>query len=202
MHPDTDEPTDTHQRLIQAAAELFSTLGYARATTRKIAAEAGVSEVTLFRHFGSKKSLFAAVLEEYADTPDMRAALGSQFSGSYQQDMLTLGRHFMRVLIERREAMRMMLCEAGHFEEVSEVLGQVPRGLRDGLAAYLRRQIAAGHVRDIDPEVMAQAFFGMFFSYNIAQAIFSESMALDTSVDELAQQFVDIFVNGTARREN
>jgi AcrR family transcriptional regulator len=187
----------TRERLIQAAAELFATLGYARTTTRKIAAEAGVSEVTLFRHFGSKKNLFAAVLEGYAGTPDMRATLGAQFTGDYHQDMLTLGRHFMHVLIERREAMRMMLCEAGHFEEVSEVLGQVPRGLRDGLAGYLRRQIAAGNVQDMDPEVMAQAFFGMFFSYNVAQTIFGESMALETTIDNLIQQFVDIFVNGT-----
>ncbi len=199
MPSNLSEPTDTRQRLIQAASELFSTLGYVRTTTRKIAAEAGVSEVTLFRHFGSKKNLFAAVLEEYAGTPDMRTALGAQFTGDYYEDMLTLGRHFMHVLIERREAMHMMLCEAGHFEEVREVLGQVPRGLRDGLAGYLRRQIAAGQVQDMDPEVMAQAFFGMFFSYNIAQAIFAESMALETTIDNLIQQFVDIFVNGTIR---
>ena len=115
MPPNSIEPT--RERLIQAAAELFATLGYARTTTLKIAAEAGVSEVTLFRHFGSKKNLFATVLEEYADTQDMRADLGSQFTGDYHQDMLTLGRHFMHALIERREAMRMMLCEAGHFEE-------------------------------------------------------------------------------------
>jgi hypothetical protein len=137
------------------------------------------------------------VLEQYAETPDMRAALGSQFSGDYHQDMLTLGRHFMRVLIERREAMRMMLCEAGHFDEVSDVLGQVPRGLRDGLAAYLRQQIGAGHVKEMNPEVMAQAFFGMFFSYNIAQAIFAGSMSIETTTDELVEQFVAIFVNGT-----
>lgn len=197
MSPKRVGSSDTRQRLIQAASELFATLGYARTTTRVIAADAGVSEVTLFRHFGSKKNLFAAVLEEYTDTADMRAALGSQFTGDYHQDMLTLGRHFMRVLIERREAMRMMLCEAGHFEEVSEVLVQMPRGLRDGLATYLRRQIAAGHVQNMDPEVMAQAFFGMFFSYNVAQTIFAESMTLETTIDDLIQQFVNIFVNGT-----
>ncbi len=202
MPQDAEKATDTRNRLIRAAAELFSTLGYARATTRKIAAEAGVSEVTLFRHFGSKKNLFAAVLEEYANTPDMRVALGSQFSGDYHDDMLTLGRHFMRMLIERREAMRMMLCEAGHFEEVSEVLGQMPRGLRDGLATYLRHQIAAGHVRDMDPEVMAQAFFGMFFSYNVAQTIFAGSLSLEPTIDDLVQQFVAIFVSGTVRRES
>ena len=190
---------ETKERILQAAGQVFGQAGYEKATTRAIADAAGVNEVTLFRHFGSKKNLFAAVLGEYAGTPDMRASLGAQFTGDYPQDMLTLGRHFMHVLIERREAMRMMLCEAGHFEEVSEVLGQVPRGLRDGLAGYLRRQIAAGHVQDMNPEVMAQAFFGMFFSYNIAQAIFAESMALETSIDDLIQQFVDIFVNGTMR---
>ena len=42
----------------------------------------------------------------------------------------------------------------------------------------------------MNPEVMAQAFFGMFFSYNIAQAIFAGNMALETTIDELVEQFV------------
>ncbi len=46
---------DTRERILQAAAELFAEKGYARATTRSIAEAAKVNEVTIFRHFGSKK---------------------------------------------------------------------------------------------------------------------------------------------------
>lgn len=51
-------PTDlTHQRLIRAALELFSTRGYHDTTTAQIAKKAGVAEGTIYRHFPSKQQL-------------------------------------------------------------------------------------------------------------------------------------------------
>ncbi|HET7025277.1 MAG TPA: helix-turn-helix domain-containing protein [Gemmatimonadales bacterium] len=48
---------DVKERLLQAAARLYAEAGYRGATTRRIAMEAGVNELTLFRHFGSKAEL-------------------------------------------------------------------------------------------------------------------------------------------------
>src|SRR3977135_2600914 len=44
-------------QLLEAAARLYAEAGYRGATTRRIAVQAGVNEVTLFRHFGSKDAL-------------------------------------------------------------------------------------------------------------------------------------------------
>jgi len=44
--------------LVEAARSLFAAKGFAGATTRDIALEAGVSEALLFRHFGTKAQLF------------------------------------------------------------------------------------------------------------------------------------------------
>jgi len=49
-------------RILEAAARVYSKHGFRGATTRLIAAEAGVNEVTLFRTFGSKGALLEAVL--------------------------------------------------------------------------------------------------------------------------------------------
>ena len=51
-------------RILEAARDVFATHGSVGATTRRIAEAAGVNEVTLFRHFGSKEAL----LEEAART--------------------------------------------------------------------------------------------------------------------------------------
>ena len=48
---------DARGRLLDAAIRVYAQHGYQGATTRAIAAEAGVNEVTLFRIFGSKESL-------------------------------------------------------------------------------------------------------------------------------------------------
>jgi AcrR family transcriptional regulator len=47
----------TREALLQAALELFSEQGYDATTTAAIARRAGVSEMTLFRHFATKDAL-------------------------------------------------------------------------------------------------------------------------------------------------
>lgn len=53
-------------RALAAAHELFTAQGYHATTTKEICAKAGISEPSLFRHFGSKAELFeATVLEPF-----------------------------------------------------------------------------------------------------------------------------------------
>ena len=59
---ETSGENKTRQRILEAAAESFQSLGYARTTTQALAKKAGVAEVTLFRHFGDKQKLFKPLL--------------------------------------------------------------------------------------------------------------------------------------------
>ncbi len=43
---------DTRQRILKTAEELFSMNGYDGVPTKHISKEAGVTEMTLFNHFG------------------------------------------------------------------------------------------------------------------------------------------------------
>jgi AcrR family transcriptional regulator len=188
---------DTKAQIIAAAAQQFVDLGYKRATTRKIAQAADVTEVTLFRHFGSKQNLFTAVLNQYALQPDSGGMFEMVLGEDYRQDMLQMGQYTMRIMQERRDAMRMMLCEAAHFPELQEVLGQAPRQMRDMIANYLQQRIDAGDIVPRDPNVMAQGFLGFFFSYTMAFGFLDQAMVLEPSLDEMVVEFVDLFVQGT-----
>lgn len=61
-------PRDTQSRLVQASQELFSELGFNGVTTKAIAERAGVTEMTLFRYFPTKRDLY-----ETAFYPALRA---------------------------------------------------------------------------------------------------------------------------------
>ena len=52
----------SRERILEAAGRVYAKHGFRGATTRLIANEAGVNEVTLFRTFGSKSALLEAVL--------------------------------------------------------------------------------------------------------------------------------------------
>src|ERR1700679_3578661 len=55
---------DTRDRILDAAAHVMRTRGFARTTTKEIARAAGFSEATLYKHFQDKTDLFLAVLKE------------------------------------------------------------------------------------------------------------------------------------------
>jgi len=70
-------PMDIRDRILDAAKKVYAQHGFRGATTRLIAIEAGVNEVTLFRTFGSKAALFEALMQEHSaaspipDLPDL-----------------------------------------------------------------------------------------------------------------------------------
>jgi AcrR family transcriptional regulator len=196
--PFDSQPSDTKGRIMVAASQVFTELGYARATTRQIAAAAGVTEVTLFRHFGSKENLFTSILEAFG-APQINREIEKRLSGDYRQDLLMIGDLYLRVMLERADLIRLMLCEAAHFPEARHLVAENPRRLRQTLASYFERQMAAGVIGKTHPQALAQAFIGMFFAYATTEAILHEGSSLKLALGELVELFVGVFVEGTAR---
>ncbi len=58
------DDTDTRQRILDVARDLFIAGGLTGLSMRKVAAEVGVSATAIYRHFDSKEALVVAVIEE------------------------------------------------------------------------------------------------------------------------------------------
>jgi len=58
---------DRREQLLETAARCFAAYGYRGTTTAKIAAEAGISEPIIYRHFKNKHDLFIALIEKVGD---------------------------------------------------------------------------------------------------------------------------------------
>jgi AcrR family transcriptional regulator len=191
---------ETKQRIVQAAAQVFSEHGYTGATTRAIAAAAGVNEVTLFRHFGNKQGLFQAVIGRFSALPGL-AALEGQLTGDYRQDLTIIGQHFLAMMHRNRRSILMAMLEVQRQPEIREIVAQPPTRQRQMLGQYLRGQIARGVVRHLpDPELAAQMFFGMLFEYSVNQLL-ADPAAPQPADEDMIVQMVDIFVRGTINME-
>src|SRR5215475_7892929 len=66
----------TRERLLRAAIGIVAREGMAAATTAAIAAEAGVAEGTLYRHFESKDDLLIAAYRQMKTDVFVNAAAG------------------------------------------------------------------------------------------------------------------------------
>lgn len=152
-------PADERRRaIVQAALRVFSSGSYAGATTADIAREAGVTEPVLYRHFASKRDLWAACLD--AAWEEFREALDSAI-----ESMLALppGAELPLPPSVARWKKALMpnlwmqgITESGEDREIKKLVARHLRVVHDHCAARLREGQAAGLVpADRNPDAEA-----------------------------------------------
>ena len=137
-------------RILDAAQELFASAGYAGATTREIAARAGIGKRMLFYYFPSKDAVYRAVLVR---TITGMVAVHEQFRGLPGPVGLANAIEGMTQLAAANlPALRVWLREimdgGRHLEELA---AEYLRPLFEKSSQEVARNMAAGRFRTGDP---------------------------------------------------
>lgn len=196
--------SDTADRILDAAGELFATHGYASTTTRAIAERAGVNEVTLFRRFGNKLGVLEALGARLRQRQAGHAASASPDSESVRETLLRLARMEIEGAIEGGALAIRLAFDAQSIPEIAGLLGEgIPDNLK-GLAEYLAEHQATGELRDdIAPRVMAELFFALTSSYVLSRMMLGVApLPEDVATDETIEQLFDVFWLGAAGKES
>jgi AcrR family transcriptional regulator len=188
---------DTRQRMITAALRLFGQVGYTQASTRLIAETAGVNEVTLFRHFGSKKNLLMACTESF-NAGGFAATFEAGLSGDYPSDIAYMARLQLQNTAENLDMLRLMLSDTRNVPELKEAMHRGGSGNIALVAAYFQRQIEAGVVRPgLPAEALAWAFDSLFSTPVIFANLLNDSGSPILPDEKTLEALVDLFVCGT-----
>ncbi len=159
----------TKERILKAAYSCFSRRGYLGTTTREVAHLAGVSEVTLFRLFGSKKELFREVLINFSVIPDLRSI--SPPNGSGCEVLIDIGLKIYSSLREKKEFLKILLSEVtGLTGEAEEVYVSFVETLETLLLSVFSSVLALpqGELK-LKVKVFGAALFGFFTSEEVFQ---------------------------------
>ncbi len=191
---------DTRERIIETGLRLFSRKGYLGATTREIAKEAGVAEVTLFRHFPSKETLFVEVINTYSFLPELRDLLPNLSSLPYEDALTVIAKRFIETLTLRKDMIRIMHSEMHRYpEKMYKIYHAFSDELFKTLASYFEELQKKGVLRFFHTQFGARAFLGMIFSYFNAQEFLMRKKSSPVDSDEVVRTFVTIFVKGTVK---
>jgi TetR/AcrR family transcriptional repressor of mexJK operon len=166
--PQRGRPRDPERcrRILEAARRHFNEHGLERASVDAIAAEAGVSKMTVYSNFGSKEKLFQAVVHEKTAT----TVTGAEGAGSLDPEqpekaLLAIGARFLALTRgdDALGTLRSVYGVAGAQPEVCrEFYKDGPERFNSELAAYLRRAHSAGTLRVRNPLQAADLFLSMF----------------------------------------
>jgi AcrR family transcriptional regulator len=180
-------------QLLDAAARLYAEAGYRGATTRRIAMQAGVNEITLFRHFGSKDALMREAITRAGATPAGQAL--PEAPRDPQRELRDWARGHIAQLRERRSLIRTCMGEIEEHPEIFSAQNSPPALAAAALSRYLRRLREAGMAKAPFDETAASAM--------LIGTLFADAMGRDimpglyrNEPDEAVEQYLQLFLRG------
>jgi len=194
--------SNTKEKLLKATLKLISEKGYLGATTREIAQEAGVTELTLFRHFGSKERLFEELLKGHTFLPMLKELLPELEGLSFEDALTLIATRFLLSLKERKSMVKIMYSEVTSYPvKIREVYNKFIDEMRMTLARYFESLQDRGVLRkDMSPEMAARVFLWILVSYFRSEEIMRPAGMKKKAMEKDVQQIVDIFMHGSLLR--
>lgn len=166
---------ERRRQLLEVAARVFAQRGYRGATTAELAAEAGVTEPILYRHFESKLDLFVTLIDE----------VGNEVIATWQRTLEPLDdpRDRLQTLLEGNPAThargkgvyRVIFQAMTELNGEGEIADAIHSHL-SGLHAFLRGEVLAlqeaGVVRsDEPPSALAALLINVAIGYGMVSPI-------------------------------
>jgi AcrR family transcriptional regulator len=192
------------ERLLTAAARVFSRSGLAGATTREIAREAGVNEVTLFRHFHTKEGLIAAVVgQNFGPQVKLEPTAVPPTTANLRTDLNAFGRCYEKILNENLPLVRTLIGEVQHEQHAShekQVFRAIFLPLKEALFARVETARKAGQLLGrMRSDVLADLFFATIFTGVLRRS--SMNVKMEYSAHQYLESAVDLFLHGACVSE-
>lgn len=185
----------TSEKIIKATLVVLQEYGFDKATTKKIAAEAGVNELTIFRKFKNKKNLIEATKKyhlqilinklneifDFTEDENIEEFLRISFFG-----ILTLEDDDFSIL---KVAMEEVRNEDDDESLISEITDLILNKLED----FFKLQIEKGLIKDINTKSISVMCYSSLFQSVILWKIYNKSLGFETNnyIDDLLNIFLE-----------
>lgn len=161
------ERNDTSIEILTAARDLFSQKGYNAVTTKEIAKQAGVNEVTIFRKFQSKQKLFEAVFETFNYNPNININI-IDFKDEPERFFLVLGNSLYNLFHSNLSLIKIELRNQAMLDGSILPLHKFSNKIKNLIIDYLRsNQIMNENEIELFSINFIAAIFGLFININI-----------------------------------
>jgi AcrR family transcriptional regulator len=162
-----EPPPTVRSRILDTALELVGRHGLAELSMDELAAVAGVSRATLYRLFAGKEALFAALVRSFSPFEPIAAVLDAA-GDRPPAEVIPAVAHAMAAAMEGHTGLLLQLLfelarnRQPHSNSGHGTSGDAIQAMRTLplVSGYLADQMAAGHLRRMDPDLAFQALAG------------------------------------------
>ncbi|EJW19271.1 TetR/AcrR family transcriptional regulator [Paenibacillus alvei] len=187
---------DSKSRLMLAAIDLMAEKGYKGVSTKEIASAAGVSEMTLFRNFGSKLNLLENAVDRYHYSVEMTRIFNETVTWDLGKDLLGISQMYHEIM-DRNRKLFLIVLRDDELIEIREKAQKHPRKLLELLTQYFTDMQSRNRMIQIDAETQAITFMWMNYGAFMTQ-LFGATTITKVSYQAFIESSIELFVRGVS----
>lgn len=190
------EIDSTSEKIIAATLRVLQKEGFEKATTKKISAEAGVNEVTIFRKFENKKNLVETTKNYYLQLlMDTVEDIFDYDEDEEIEEYLKISFYgILNLSDEDFSILRIAMGEVSTIPDKKHLISQITDVILDKLEEYFKSQKDKGVIRDIDTRSLAVMCFSVIFQSVILWKVYDKDMTFESN--HYADDILDILFDG------
>jgi AcrR family transcriptional regulator len=190
---------DRKKQILEVATELFAKHGFDGVTTRRVADAAGITEAMVFRHFSTKDDLYWEVLSAKTASDELKKSLEGRLKSDVEplEVFTAIALYVLNRNLKDPAKSRLLLFSALENHRLSQRFFKTYMSeWYELLADYIRRQMADGRFRKVDPLLAARGFVGMVFHHYLVQELFGGGKYQSYDIDEVARTMAELWLTG------
>ena len=190
------ERENTEEKIITATFNIIQKEGVQKATTKKIAAEAGVNEVTIFRKFENKKNLIEATKDYYMTK--LLSKLEETFDFDEEDSIEEyLKRSFHGIMDFSEEdfsIIRVAMQEINGESDKKLLISRITDTIINKMEEFFKLQLEKGEIKNVNSKAISVMCFSIIFQSTILWQIYGNTVEIETYY--FADDYLDIIFNG------
>jgi len=199
--PSLREAELLHDRILDAATELFAKHGYGETSIEAIAGHAGIGKLTLYRRFGDKDALFQAVAVRMSEQRRAEMAKIGEGEGSLSDVLTAVGRRLLDIVLSPESIAfhRIVFADAVRLPELCALMYQeIPPDAPTPIRAIFHRFADGGALRVDDVGLLDQQFIQAIVGQSLLQTLLGRPAMSECEREEHVRKAVDLFLYGAA----
>ena len=190
------EKENTEEKIITATFNIVQREGVQKATTKKIAAEAGVNEVTIFRKFENKKNLIEATKDYYMTK--LLSRLEETFDYDEDESIEDYLKHCFHGILDFSQEdisiIRVAMQEITGETDKKLLISHITDTIINKMGEFFKLQLEKVVIKNVNSKAISVMCFSIIFQSTILWQIYGNNADIDSDI--FADDYLDIIFNG------
>ena len=190
------ERENTEEKIITATFNIVQKEGVQKATTKKIAAEAGVNEVTIFRKFENKKNLIEATKDYYMTK--LLSRLEETFDYDEDESIEDYLKHCFHGILDFSQEdisiIRVAMQEIKGESDKKLLISHITDTIINKMEEFFKLQLEKGIIKNVNSKAISVMCFSIIFQSTILWQIYGNNADIESDI--FADDYLDIIFNG------